>query len=90
MSSSIPLAYLTARIESDGQSVGKAGRRSNGGRVSPDLGLGDDIRSPGVSSSSLPQGEVSEDANETNTQPTASIQHVEEGYGWVVTGCKSF
>ena len=88
MSSSIPLAYLTARKESDISSIGRAGLQS-GRRASVDRAPGD---SHAISSSGQILDEIEDDDENTNDTISASPSpHFEEGgYGWVVTGCELF
>ena len=81
MSSSIPLAYLATRKESEGPSISRASRRISSDRIS-----GDSRQLPALSSNGqvLDDNELDEHAIETSP----SIEFEEGGYGWVVTGCK--
>jgi hypothetical protein len=81
MSSSIPLAYLSARKESEAPSIGRTSRRIN-----PDPAVGDSTQSPILSSNGQPLDEFELDENTNESVP--SIEFEEGGYGWVVTGCK--
>jgi len=81
MSSSIPLAYLAARKESETPSISTASRR-----ISSDQVTGDSTQLPALSPNgqALDDNELDEHAIETSP----SIDFEEGGYGWVVTGCK--
>lgn len=96
MSSSIPLHFLSAQLESDPSSIGKAGRQSTGQRNSSDQEHSDPIRIrplySNVQSSSVDidndHGNDNDNANETTSAPGATPHFEEGGYGWVVTGCE--
>jgi hypothetical protein len=77
MSSSIPLAYLGVRKESEAPSIGRTSRR-----ISSDQAPGDSRQSPASSANS----EIEPHENTNDIVP--SIEFEEGGYGWVVTGCK--
>jgi hypothetical protein len=77
MSSSIPLAYLGVRKESEAPIIGRTSRR-----ISSDQGPGGFRQSPAFSANV----EIEPDENTNDIVP--SIEFEEGGYGWVVTGCK--
>jgi hypothetical protein len=77
MSSSIPLAYLGVRKESESPIIGRTSRRISSGEAPGDSG-----QSPAFSAN----GEIESD--EITNQAVPSIEFEEGGYGWVVTGCK--
>jgi hypothetical protein len=77
MSSSIPLAYLGVRKESEAPSIGRTSRRISSGEAP-----GDFRQSPTFSAN----GEIEPDVNTNEAVP--GIEFEEGGYGWVVTGCK--
>jgi len=81
MSSSIPLAYLATRKESEAPSISRASRRISSDRVS-----GDSRQLPALS----PNGQALDDnePDEHAIETVPSIEFDEGGYGWVVTGCK--
>lgn len=81
MSSSIPLAYLAARKESETPSISRASRRISSDQVS-----GDSAQLPASSANGQAQGDMEPDEHVIETVP--SIEFEEGGYGWVVTGCK--
>ena len=81
MSSSIPLAYLGVRKESEAPSIGRTSRR-----ISSDHAIGVSRQSPTISSNGEPLGEI--EPNERVDEIVPSIEFEEGGYGWVVTGCK--
>jgi hypothetical protein len=77
MSSSIPLAYLGVRKESEAPSIGRTSRRISSGGAP-----GDSRQSP-IFSANV---EIEPDVNTNDVVPI--IEFEEGGYGWVVTGCK--
>jgi hypothetical protein len=81
MSSSIPLAYLGVRKESEAPSIGRTSRRISSGQAP-----GDSRQSPTFSSNRRSQDEI--EPNEDTDEIVPSIEFEEGGYGWVVTGCK--
>jgi hypothetical protein len=81
MSSSIPLAYLGVRKESEAPSIGRTSRR-----ISSDRAPDGSRQSPTFSSNRRPLGDIEPDENTNEIVP--SIEFEEGGYGWVVTGCK--
>lgn len=81
MSSSIPLAYLGVRKESEAPSIGRTSRR-----FSSDHAIGVSRQSPTTSSNGEPLGDI--EPNERVDEIVPSIEFEEGGYGWVVTGCK--
>jgi len=81
MSSSIPLAYLAARKESEGPSISRASRRISSDQVS-----GDSTQLPALSSDGQVLDDIEPDEHAIETVP--GIEFEEGGYGWVVTGCE--
>ena len=81
MSSSIPLAYLAARKESEGPGISRASRR-----ISSDQVPGNSRQLPALSSNDQVLDDIEPDEHVSETVP--SIEFEEGGYGWVVTGCK--
>jgi hypothetical protein len=81
MSSSIPLAYLGVRKESEAPSIGRTSRRISSGEAP-----GDSRQSPTFSSNRRSQDEI--EPNEDADEIVPGIEFEEGGYGWVVTGCK--
>jgi hypothetical protein len=80
MSSSIPLAYLGVRKESEAPSIGRTNRR-----ISSDQTVGGSRQPPTFSSNGEPSDGIEPDEN---NEIIPSIEFEEGGYGWVVTGCK--
>jgi hypothetical protein len=79
--SSIPLAYLGLRKESEAPSIGRASRR-----ISSDQTPGDSSPLTAFSSNRRSLGEI--EPNEHVDEIIPSVEFEEGGYGWVVTGCK--
>jgi hypothetical protein len=77
MSSSIPLAYLSAR---------KTSEVLPGRRFSSDQASNNSRQSPTLSANDQSLGEIEPDENVNDI--TQSNEFEEGGYGWVVTGCK--
>jgi hypothetical protein len=84
MSSSIPLAYLGVRKESESPSIGRTSRRISSDQAPQ--APGDPSELTTFSSNRRSLGEI--EPNERVDEIIPSIEFEEGGYGWVVTGCK--